>query len=237
MARRTPARRRGKGKKGNDAWLLWVAILVFAVLVVRWLVEVIAAHRLLAIGVAIVLVAGVTAVLVLRRRIVESRRREWIRENARLERVDRMSGGQFETLVEALLLREGFRRVHRVGGSGDGGVDVVGTSHDGDRFVVQCKRWSNSVGAPEVRDLLGALHAYPGHRGVLVTTARFTGPAVQCAAGTGLVMIDRALLAAWIAGHFTLAPAAGAQGGSWLRRTPATAATDGELGLEGVLGD
>ncbi|WP_204017669.1 restriction endonuclease [Sphaerimonospora thailandensis] len=75
--------------------------------------------------------------------------------------------------------------------SGDGGVDIIAVAATGERFVVQCKRWAKSVGSPEIRDLLGALHAYPGHRGVLVTTAGFTGPARQATAGTELILIDR----------------------------------------------
>ncbi|WP_428834049.1 restriction endonuclease [Microbispora maris] len=134
-------------------------------------------------------------------------------------------------------MREGFRKVHRVGGSGDGGVDVIGVAPSGHRFVIQCKRWSNSVGAPEVRNLLGALHAYPGHRGVLVTTARFTAPATQCASGTDLILIDRAQLAAWLTGSFTLAPAAGLHDRPRLWRRSAPPPTDGQLGLGGVLGD
>ncbi|WP_182876420.1 restriction endonuclease [Microbispora sp. H10670] len=232
-----PRRRRGKGKGGDGSWILWLAAAVAAILAVKRLVELIVAHWLPALGVTIVLVAGTTGALVFRYRALEARRQEWIRENARLEKVDRMSGGQFETLVEALLLREGFRKVHRVGGSGDGGVDVVGISPGGQPFVVQCKRWSKSVGAPEIRDLLGALHAHPGHRGVLVTTARFTVPAVKCAAGTDLVLIDRDQLATWLAGSFTLAPAPGPNGWPRLRRRTAPPPAEGELGLGGVLGD
>ncbi|MFC0863824.1 restriction endonuclease [Sphaerimonospora cavernae] len=95
--------------------------------------------------------------------------------------------------------------MQRIGGSGDGGVDIVAVAAIGERFVVQCKRWAKSVGSPEIRNLLGALHAYPGHRGVLVTTAGFTSPARQSAASTDLILIDRAQLAAWLAGSSVLA--------------------------------
>ncbi|WP_433421179.1 restriction endonuclease [Microtetraspora malaysiensis] len=235
--RRTPARRRSRRRRNNADWFLWLVAAITLVVVAKWLIELITANWPLVIGITIVSVASVIGALVLRSRRIEARRQEWLRDNARLEKADRMTGGQFEALVEALLRREGFHKVHRVGGSGDGGVDVVGVAPTGDRFVVQCKRWTNSVGSPEVRNLLGALHAYPGHRGVLVTTAKFTVPARQCAAGTDLILIDRAQLAAWLTGSFVLAPAARVRAGLRSPRRPVVPSAGDDLGLGGALGE
>ncbi|WP_326645310.1 restriction endonuclease [Streptosporangium sp. NBC_01755] len=213
--RRTPARRRPRRRKDNADWLLWLVAVVFLLAVAGWLIDLVVANWPLIIGLTVVLVAGLVGLLVLRQRTIDARQREWLRDNAHLERVDQMTGVQFESLVEALLRRDGFHKVRRVGGSGDGGVDVIGTAPTGDLFVVQCKRWAKSVGSPEVRNLLGALHAYPGHRGVLVATTRFTAPAKQCAVGTDLLLIDREQLAAWLNGAAALAPPASATGGLW----------------------
>ncbi|MFI6451936.1 restriction endonuclease [Streptosporangium amethystogenes] len=213
--RRTPARRRPRRRQDNANWLLWVVAVVVLLVVARWLIDVVVANWPLIIGLTVVLVAGLVGLLVLRHRMIDARQREWLRDNARLERVDQMTGVEFESLVEALLRRDGFHKVRRIGGSGDGGVDVIGTAPTGDLFVIQCKRWAKSVGSPEVRNLLGALHAYPEHRGVLVTTTRFTAPAKQCAAGTGLLLIDREQLAVWLNGASALAPPARATGGLW----------------------
>ncbi|WP_055483796.1 restriction endonuclease [Sphaerimonospora mesophila] len=172
---------------------------------VKRLIEFITANWPLVIVITIVTVIGIIGALLLRARVIEARRQEWLRDNARLEKADRMTGSQFEALIEALLQRDGFHKVHRIGGSGDGGVDIVAVASTGERFVVQCKRWAKSVGSPEIRNLLGALHAYPGHRGVLVTTADFTGPARQSAASTELILINRVQLAAWLAGSSVLA--------------------------------
>ncbi|MGJ6966515.1 restriction endonuclease [Streptosporangium sp. G11] len=239
VRRRAPGGRRPRRRKGDGDAFLWAVAVLALVVVVMWLVDVVVANWPLVIGGTIALAAGLAGVLLLRHRVIEAREREWLRDNARLERVDRMTGDRFEALVEALLRREGFRGVRRVGGSGDGGVDVVATAPGGDRFVIQCKRWGTSVGSPQIRDLLGALHAYPGHRGVLVTSAAFTAPARECAAGTDLTLIDRALLAAWFTGSFTLAPRARPGAGRWPlpRRRPAPPYPDGDLGLEGALGD
>lgn len=213
-AGRRPRRRKGRRKQSADG-LLWPVGAFALVVAVAWLADIVAANWALVLGVTIMLIVGLAGVLLLRRRMIETRRREWLRGNARLERVDRMTGDQFEVLVESLLRDEGFRQVRRIGGSGDGGVDVIGTAPTGDLFVIQCKRWSNSVGAPAIRNLLGALHAYPGHRGVLVTTSRFTAPAREYAASTDLILIDRARLVAWLAGSYALAPLARPRGAPW----------------------
>ncbi len=246
--RRTPAkavRRRASGgrrprrREGDGDRSLWAIAAVALFVAAGWLADAVVANWPLVIGGTVVLIAGLAGALLLRHRAIEAREREWLEDNARLERVDRMTGDRFEALVEALLRREGFREVRRIGGSGDGGVDVVATAPGGEHFVIQCKRWGASVGSPQIRDLLGALHAHPGHRGVLVTSSTFTAPARECAAGTGLTLIDRALLAAWFTGSFALAPRARRGAGRRLLpgRRPAMPRPDGDAGLEGALGD
>lgn len=235
--RRTPVKRRSRGGKGSSDWLLWLVAAIVLVVVAERLVDVVTANWPLVLGVTIVMAAGLAGTLLLRYRMLEARRHEWLRDNAHLERVDRMTGDQFELLVEALLRREGFRKIHRIGGSGDGGVDVIGTAPTGDLFVIQCKRWTNSVGSPEIRNLLGALHAYPHHRGVLATSAGFTAPARQVAAGTNLILIDRALLTTWLTGSYTLVPAGRATGSGWPFRRPVAPPIAVDLGLGGALDD
>ena len=123
-----------------------------------------------------------------------------LRELAYLDRVDAMTGRQFEELVADLLRRDGYRHVSIVGRSADRGVDITGRTPDGRKIAVQCKRQSRTVGADRVRNLIGAVHStYTGHVGVLVTSNIFTAPAVnEC--GDRLVLIDRDRLARWMDG-------------------------------------
>src|SRR5260370_14483325 len=79
------------------------------------------------------------------------------------------------------LVAECFRAVWQhvevvhVGKPGDGGVDVLFVTSQGDRWIVQCKRRS-AAGAVEsvetVRALLGALVENNSLRGVVVSTAK-----------------------------------------------------------------
>lgn len=87
----------------------------------------------------------------------------------------------FERDVKHLMERLGFTVQHVAAArSGDRGVDLYatkGTDFDLVNWVVQCKCYHprRSVGPAIVRELVGALAAYPkGTRGMLVTTSSFT---------------------------------------------------------------
>ncbi|ACY97010.1 MULTISPECIES: restriction endonuclease [Thermomonospora] len=153
---------------------------------------------LLAVG---ALAAAAAGGVVIRRRQIE-RERQWrLREIAHLDRVDVMTGDEFEELTAELLRRDGFRGVQVVGRAGDRGVDVLATSPGGRRIAVQCKRQKGKVTADRVRNLVGALNVtYPGRLGVLVTNNTFTAQAAEEAAAGGLLLVDRDLLARWMDG-------------------------------------
>jgi restriction system protein len=108
-----------------------------------------------------------------------------------------MSWREFEMLVG-----EGFRvqgyGVVETGNGADGGVDLV-LRKDGEKYFVQCKQWrAHSVGVPKVRELYGAMAAHGATGGFVVTSGRFTRPAVEFAEGRNLTLIDGPQLHAMI---------------------------------------
>lgn len=148
-----------------------------------------------------VVAAVAMAVAVVRQRRAERERERRLREIAHLERVDVMTGEEFEELTAELLRRDGFHSVRVVGRAGDRGVDVLARSPDGRDVAVQCKRQKNKVTADRVRNLIGALQVtYPGHLGVLVTNNGFTAQAIEEATGR-LLLVDRDHLARWMDGE------------------------------------
>ncbi|MFI6738825.1 restriction endonuclease [Nonomuraea sp. NPDC050451] len=162
-----------------------------------------------AVAITVILIAALSGGLFLRHRVIQARRLQFLAANAALEKVDLMTGPQFEQLVAERMIAEGFRRVQIRGGTGDGGVDITAVAPDGTRCAVQCKRYNQSVGAPAVRNFLGALaNAFTGHTGVLVTSGRLTRPARQEAinARQTLLLVERDLLADWLTGRFALLP-------------------------------
>lgn len=97
-----------------------------------------------------------------------------------------LSGDQFEQRVELLLGDLGWTQLQRRGGRGDRGVDLVG-QYNGQRYVVQCKRYSNKVAPSHVRDLVGAMHIQKADRALLVTTSGFTAQGYEEARGSDKV--------------------------------------------------
>ena len=103
-----------------------------------------------------------------------------------LEKVRACNPFFFEHLVVDLLLKMGYGGSRAEAGqatkpTGDGGVDgVINEDRLGlDAIYVQAKRWQNSVGEPQLRDFVGALHAHRARKGVFITTGEFTQTARQ----------------------------------------------------------
>ena len=98
----------------------------------------------------------------------------------------------FELHVTTLLQRMGLTAV-TTGRSGDGGVDIEARDDHpvtGGRILVQCKRYSGSVGSPAVRDLLGAVTRARAMKGILISTGTFTREAVRFAEDSPITLID-----------------------------------------------
>ncbi|WP_143020383.1 restriction endonuclease [Sinosporangium album] len=148
----------------------------------------------------VVVSAGIAvAFAVWRARRASALEHRWLLENQALERVDGLTGAQFERLTAGLLRRDGFRQVRELGRAGDGGVDLTAVGPHGERFAIQCKRYAGAVGSPEVRNFLGALgFTFTGYTGILVTSGRLTRPAIEEARRAGLILIERELLARWL---------------------------------------
>lgn len=99
----------------------------------------------------------------------------------------------FERLTQRVLRSCGFTEVKVTKSSGDGGIDGTGKLKINGVFsfnvAFQCKRYSGSVGAPEVRDFRGSL-TKATEKAVLITTGTFTKAAREEAANQGKDQID-----------------------------------------------
>lgn len=75
----------------------------------------------------------------------------------------------------------------------DGGIDIVATNTQpllSGTYLIQCKRWSNPVGEPVLRDLYGLVISQGAVKGIVITTAEFTEAARRFADGKPLELID-----------------------------------------------
>lgn len=113
-----------------------------------------------------------------------------------LTRLSNMSGIEFEEFVGTLFRRAGYS-VEHTKAVGDHGIDLI-LQKDGAQIVVQCKRWSNSIGEPIVRDFYGALVSSGAKYGCIVTTAQFTPQAIEFAKTKPIKLLDINALTQWI---------------------------------------
>lgn len=111
-----------------------------------------------------------------------------------------MNAREFEHAIAYLCQRDGCTNVRVVGGAGDLGADVIATSPEGHRIVIQCKRYaySNKVGSPDMQRFGGTCYSVHGAQvAALVTTSTFTRQAADYGYGQGIRLWDNDMLAGW----------------------------------------
>jgi len=191
------ARRGRRNSRKNTLPLLMVVVLV-AMVLLQSLFRFASDHPLTVFVLAMVALGAAIIVIIL---LVRARRERGLRQ-AELDRnvaaTDGMTGQQFEQYIARLMRRDGLHHVEVCGGSGDLGADVRAYTPDGRRVVVQCKRYSKSLGDPHVQKFNGTPWQIHGADvAVLVTTGRPTNNARQLAQRCGIVLVDRDALAVW----------------------------------------
>ena len=108
-----------------------------------------------------------------------------------LSAIQTLSPTEFEQLCVRLLLDLGYAGLRRSDDDGDLSADIVGTDRQGRSVVVECKRYDgDTVGSPAIESMIGVMATHRADRGILVTTAEFSRPAVDLAAKHDLVLID-----------------------------------------------
>ena len=99
----------------------------------------------------------------------------------------------FERLTQRLLRESGFTQVKVTGKTGDGGIGGTGIVKLNGiisfHMLFQCKRYTGSVAAREIRDFRGAMQGR-ADKGLFITTGKFTTAAVEEANRPGTSPID-----------------------------------------------
>jgi restriction system protein len=150
----------------------------------------------------LLLVAGVVGTLGWAHREKRIReRREAVGARLTMTGVDEMTGKQFEHFCADLEWALGHRDVRVIGGSGDGGIDILSTAPGGTPTAIQCKRRNGVIGPDKVRDFRGALAQaqHHGRAGILMTNARASAEAHRYAEEQHIRVVDRPRLERQIA--------------------------------------
>lgn len=108
--------------------------------------------------------------------------------------VDAMSGRQFEFLLEHFFANKGYR-VARIGGRGELGADLLLKDAQG-RMIVQARRGSGLVRHDTVQRAVAAMAHYGAARALVVTSSDYSEDAVTVANSNGVILWNRATLAA-----------------------------------------
>jgi restriction system protein len=123
------------------------------------------------------------------------------RENVKsdlLKKLRQLSGGEFESYLETLLIKLGYENVELRGGSTDEGIDLFCEMSQGINQVktgvqAKCKQAQREVGPKDVRLLRDVLPKFKCSQGVLITTSKFNHDAYEAATEEGrqpIILID-----------------------------------------------
>ena len=114
-----------------------------------------------------------------------------------IEHVDHMSGVEFEGYIEAVLHARGYH-IKTTPKSGDLGVDLIARK-DGTSYAIQVKRYSHPVDRRAVSDAVAGMKHYKCDKAMVITNNYFRPGAKQLAASNNCTLVDRDMLASWVA--------------------------------------
>ena len=129
-----------------------------------------------------------------------------VEDKTEVEEIGRaFSRKECEDLCKKLLEMEGFLNVHRKGGSGDMGVDVVGEHFNGNKkefWLVQCKRWVSNVGSTPLQRLVSERERLGAQQIACYTTSDYTSDAKIVAKSQGVIIVNGKELIQMLDKHF-----------------------------------
>lgn len=113
-----------------------------------------------------------------------------------IKEIDRMEGFEFERYL-CWLFGELGHRVENVGDTGDFGADLL-TRYQGEKYVIQAKRYRGNVGVEAVQQTVGARGFYATDKAMVVTNSFYTPAAKKLAHANDIELWDRDRLIAEI---------------------------------------
>lgn len=148
-----------------------------------------------ALTIAAMTLVGVSLLMVSVRMILRTRQQRAI-GTVGMERIDTMSGLEFEHYIAALLKNRGFTNI-KLTERYDWGVDII-AHKDGVCWGIQTKRSSGLVKLAAVRQVVAALNKYGCERSMVVTNSSFSRPAMEIARTNNCVLVGRDSLNRWM---------------------------------------
>lgn len=127
---------------------------------------------------------------ILKKKIPRWNRRKQYRA-ARMFEIDRMAGKEFEAFLSIYFADLGYKVLREIGGSGDLGGDILLRSPDGEKVVVQAKRYSGKVPFRAIQEVHTAQSLYGAQRAIIITNNYFTRQTKESAQRLNIELWDR----------------------------------------------
>ncbi len=108
-------------------------------------------------------------------------------------RLNNLTGEEFEELLKAYFRKNGYK-VQLTPKSGDYGADLI-VKKNGEKIIVQAKRYKGSVGISAVQEVIGAKEYYNGDKALVITNSYFTPAAKELAGKTKVKLWDGKVVA------------------------------------------
>jgi restriction system protein len=87
--------------------------------------------------------------------------------------------------------------------TGDFGADLIVENNEGNRIIVQCKRFKSKVNLKAVQEVVGAIGHYAGDMGIVITNNLFLNSAVKLAKTHDIELWDGDKLVSFLAGDLS----------------------------------
>ena len=189
--------RYSRGSYGSPENSLGFLVLLAIVFLGGVLVNIDKRRVLIIMGISLlaVCVIGVVILLLTRkaRRFYEIRKMLRVNDADLSFNFDEMSGTEFEQACVEVLSVNGFTDLQTTKASGDFGVDILG-EFDGERYAIQCKRYSKNVGVKALQQVESGCHYYKCDKAAVMTNTYFTEAALELARSNNIILWDRSAL-------------------------------------------
>lgn len=110
-------------------------------------------------------------------------------KRSNIKEIDVMNGLEFEKYLGVLFKSMGYK-TEVTQASGDYGADLI-LKRNGQKIVIQAKRYSEKVGITAVQQVIGAKNFYRANESWVITNNYFTEPAKKLATKSDVRLIDR----------------------------------------------
>lgn len=111
-------------------------------------------------------------------------------------KLNNLTGEEFEELLKAYFKKNGYK-VDLTPKSGDYGADLI-VRKNGEKIIIQAKRYKGSVGISAVQEVIGAKEYYKGDKALVITNSYFTPAAKELAGKTRVKLWDGKVVAEMI---------------------------------------